>query len=49
MTTLNNSLRLGTTCSTKSKCPVEEMGRNSVIPSTIPRKITDSHSGMANG
>jgi len=36
----------GNQCSAISRCAVEETGRNSVIPSMIPRMITAKNSGM---
>src|SRR5262249_49567806 len=47
MTTLNKSLcPIRNRCSTISKWPVEETGKNSVIPSTTPRSRTAIQSGM---
>src|SRR6185503_15297176 len=45
MITLKSWLCLGSQCSASSKWPVEETGRNSVIPSMIPRITTTSQSG----
>jgi hypothetical protein len=41
---LNKSLWRGSQCSAISKWAVEEIGKNSVIPSMIPRTMMASHS-----
>src|SRR5581483_10480647 len=46
ITTLKRSLWCGSQCSAMSRWPVEEMGRNSVIPSTIPSMTAVIQSGM---
>src|SRR5882672_1553068 len=42
MATLNRSERAPRNCSAMSRCPVLEMGRNSVMPSTMPRMMVFS-------
>src|SRR5690242_15087694 len=44
--TLNKSERAPSQCSAISKCPVEEIGRNSVMPSMMPRMTTRKKSCM---
>src|SRR6266498_5290399 len=46
MTTLNNSGRGLSQCSATTRGPVEETGRNSVMPSMIPKMMTAIQSGM---
>ena len=46
ITTLNNCVCRGIQCSAISKCPVDETGRNSVIPSIIPNKTTEIQTGI---
>src|SRR2546425_9207359 len=46
MTTLNKSVCRGNQRSAISKWPVEETGRNSVIPSIIPSRMTVIQSGI---
>src|SRR5579884_634819 len=45
ITTLNNSVCAGSQCSAINKWPVDEIGRNSVIPSMIPRMTILNHKG----
>src|SRR6185312_7926194 len=46
MPTLNRSERVPSQCSAISRCPVDEIGRNSVMPSMMPRMTTRKKSCM---
>src|SRR6185437_12267351 len=46
MPTLNRSERAPSQCSAINRCPVEEIGRNSVMPSMMPRMMTFRRSCM---
>src|SRR5436309_16115422 len=46
MTTLNKSVCRGNQRSAIKRWPVEEIGKNSVIPSMIPSKMTLTQSGI---